>query len=305
MRHADWSLLLALGLLWGFNFILFRVAVADLPPITLVAGRVVLAAAVLSAWVPLRRAGTLPWRAFAVMGLLNGAVPNTLIAFGVAHIDGGLAAVLNGTMPLFTVLLAAGVLRTERLTPARGGGVALGLLGVVVLVGPSVLAGLGREVQAQVAVVGAGLSYAAAALYGRRLLGLPPATAAWGQLTAAAVWMLPLSLLLDAPWALRPGAAAMLAVGASALACTALAYLIYFRLLRRIGPTGLSLVTYLIPLAAVGWGVLLLGEQPTLRAGVAMALILGGVALVNRRQKEPAPRGANPGPLAPAAPAEP
>ena len=220
------------------------------------------------------------------MGVLNNVVPFSLIVFGQTRIDSGLAAILNATTPLFAVVAAHCATPGERLTPARLAGVALGLLGVVAMVGPAALHGLGGALAAQLACLAAALSYAVAGLYGRRFqaLGVAPTATAAGMLTASAVLIAPLALLVDRPWTLPwPGPAAVAALLGLAALSTALAYLLYFRLLASAGATNLLLVTFLIPASAVALGVLVLGETIAARQILGMALIGAGLAAIDGR----------------------
>ena len=217
------------------------------------------------------------------MGLFNGALPYTLITWAEIHIDSGLAAIINALMPLFTVLLAHWFTGDERLNWMKVVGIFLGFLGVVALIGPVALKGLGKHVLAQLAVMAAALCYAIAVIYGRRLKEITPLVSATGQLFCAAFLTLPMILLFDAPWTLSPSLISVAAVTCLSLLGTALAYLLYYYLLPRIGSTNLSLVTYLIPITGVFWGALLLGERLHWSAFVALALILAGIAGVNNR----------------------
>jgi drug/metabolite transporter (DMT)-like permease len=290
MTARQWTMLLTLAALWGGSFLFNAVAVQALPVMTIVAARVGLAALVLLATLPLLGIalprGAIVWRAFAVMGLLNNAVPFTLIVWGQGHIPSGLASILNATTPLFAVLLAHWLTADERLTASRLAGVLLGLGGVAVLVGPVALAGFGTGGLAELACIGAALSYAFAGIYGRRFraMGVAPLAVATGQVTASSVLLVPLALAVDRPWALPlPGAAPLLAVLALALLATALAYWLYFRLLASAGATNLLLVTLLVPPVAVALGALVLGEVPTARHGAGLALIAAGLATIDGR----------------------
>jgi drug/metabolite transporter (DMT)-like permease len=293
MGAGEWGQLSALSVLWGATFLFVEVALAGgLPPLTLVLLRVAIAAGALH-MLALAGAGRgLPqdprtWAAFAVMGALNNVVPFGLIFWAQQHVTGGLAAILNATTPLWSVLLAHLVARDEAIRPNRLAGVLLGVAGVAVVVGPAAaLAGLGdgASVTAQVVVLLAAASYACAGLYGRRFRSLPPATAAAGQLTASALMVLPAACLLEQPWTLpMPGAAAGGAVVALALLSTALAYVVYFRLLRSAGATNLLLVTLLIPPSALLLGAALLGEPVEPRQLAGMALIGAGLAAIDGR----------------------
>jgi drug/metabolite transporter (DMT)-like permease len=283
MNRTEWALLLLLALLWGGSFFFGKVALAAVPPLTLVVLRTGIAALALLAFLAAtgRRlpSALAAWRGFLVMGLLNNAIPFALINWGQTRIDSGLAAILNATTPLFTVILAHLVTSDEKLTRNRMAGVVLGFAGVVVMIGPAALGGAGL---AKLAVVAAALSYACAGLYGRRLGGLAPATAACGMLVAATLIMLPLALVLDRP-ALPAGAVIWEAVGALALFSTALAYIVYFRILATAGATNLLLVTFLIPVSALLLGGIVLGERPDATAFAGMALIFLGLVAVDGR----------------------
>jgi len=288
MDPTDWLLLLALGTLWGGSYVFGKVALAELAPFTVAAGRLGLAAVVLH--VVVRLAGhRLPrswraWRAFWVMGLLNNVVPMSLILWGQTRIGSGLAAILNASTPLFTVLLAHVCTQDERLTPARIGGVLFGLGGVAVMIGPDALAGVRGHLLAQLAMLGAAGSYACAGIFGRRFVGTPPLVSATGQVTASSLTLLPLALLVDRPGlSPLPGVRTWAAVSGLAVLCTALAYVIYFRVLARAGASNLLLVTLLMPVNAVLLGVTLLGEPIEPRQVAGMALIAAGLVVIDGR----------------------
>jgi drug/metabolite transporter (DMT)-like permease len=288
MGAADWELLVALGTLWGGSYFFGKVALAELPPFTVAVGRVGIAAAVLH--LAVRAAGQrLPasaraWRAFWVMGLLNNALPMSLILWGQIRIGSALAAILNACTPLFTVLLAHACTRDERLTAGKLGGVLFGLAGVAVMVGPDALGGPSGGLLAQLAMLGAGISYACAAIFGRRFAGSPPLVTAAGQVTASSLTLLPLSLAVDRPWlAPAPSARTWAAVIGLALLCTALAYVIYFRLLASAGASNLLLVTLLMPVTAVALGTAVLGESLAPRQAAGMGLIAAGLVTTDGR----------------------
>lgn len=290
MTPAEWGLLLGLSVLWGGSFFFVGVALSALPPLTLVVLRVGLAAAILAAVLRLRGLpmprGAATWRAFLGAAFLNNAVPFCLIAWGQTHIASGLAAILNATTPLFGVVVAHLLTTDERLTAHRLAGVLAGLAGVAVMIGPSLLAGLGAEFLAQGAILLAALSYAFAGIYGRRFkrMGIPPLAAAAGQVTAATALLLPVALLVDRPWtlALPPVPVVAAVVGLAALS-TALAYVIFFRLLASAGATNLMLVTFLIPVSALILGALVLGEPVVGRQLLGMALIGAGLVAIDGR----------------------
>jgi drug/metabolite transporter (DMT)-like permease len=290
MAPLDWCLLLLLSLLWGGSFLFVGIAVAELPPLTIVLLRVSIAAVALH--LVLRVCGVaLPrdvaiWRAFFGMGLLNNVIPFSLIVWGQTHIASGLASILNATTPLFTVLLAHALTEDERLTWPRMAGVLCGFAGIVVLIGPEALRGLGGDVLAQVAVLAAACSYACAGIFGRRFkrMGVAPLATAAGQVTASALLLVPIALVVDRPWGLpMPGPQVWGAIIGLALLSTALAYVLFFRILASAGAVNLLLVTFLIPPSAILLGVAVLDEM--LRAGdlLGMALIGCGLAAIDGR----------------------
>ncbi len=290
MGPRTWAILVALSVLWGGTFFFVEIAVKELPPFTIVAVRVGLAAIALWAvvavmgirvWWPRR-----VWAAFFGMGVLNNAVPFTLLVWGQTQIASGLASILNATTPLFGVLVAGVVLADERLTPSKAIGAAVGFAGAVVMIGPAVLEGLGENVLAQLACLGAALSYAFAGVFGRRFSkkGIDPVMTATGQVTASAIVLIPVALIVDRPWALAmPGAVTVTSVIALALASTALAYILYFRILASSGATNILLVTFLVPVSAIVLGTFILGERLEAVHFAGMALIGLGLATIDGR----------------------
>ena len=285
---TDWLLLIALSILWGGSFYFVKVAVLEIPPLTLAFCRVVIAGAVIAILVrPL--GGTFPgdratWKTFAVVATLNNVVPFTLIVWGQQYIPIGLASILNATSPLFTVVVAHFATQDDKLTVNRALGLIAGFIGVVILIGPDLLTELGHHVWAQLALLAAAFFYALGAIYTRRLRGHQPVTIAAGQLLMAAVLLLPLTLLVDRPWTMGPvSGAAIWATIAMAVLSTALAYLIYFRILNRAGATNALLVTFLIPVSAILLGMLLLDERLDARQLAGMAAIAIGLAAIDGR----------------------
>jgi drug/metabolite transporter (DMT)-like permease len=286
-----WLLIIALSLVWGGSFFFVEIALEDLPPFTVVLCRVGLAALALLAVIRLS-GQAMPrdrkvWRAFLIMGGLNNFIPFSLIVWGQVHIESGLASILNATTPLFTVLLAHLVTADEKMTARRALGVLLGFAGVAVLIGPGALGGLGSSgvtlILAQVAILGAAASYATASLYGRRFRAMPPLVPAAGMLCGSTILVLPVALLVDRPWILSPDPVSMGAVLGLALLSTALAYVLYFRILTLAGSTNLMLVTFLIPVSAILLGTLFLSERLEPAALAGMALIFAGLAAVDGR----------------------
>lgn len=288
MGPVEWALLLLLSMLWGGSFFFGKVVLAELPPFTVVFGRVGLAAIALNLIV-IATGSRMPavastWGAFFTMGLLNNLIPFSLIFWSQTQIASGLAAILNSTTPLFTIVLAHRLTRDERLTANRLAGVLLGIGGVAVMIGPDAWRGVDVSVIAQVAVLGAALSYAFAGLYGRRFKSTPPLVAASGQVTATTIMMLPVMLIVDQPWTLAaPGIWTVAALVGLALLSTALAYVIYFRILAVAGATNLLLVTLLIPVSALLLGLLILGERLEPWRFVGMALIGSGLVAIDGR----------------------
>jgi drug/metabolite transporter (DMT)-like permease len=282
-------MLLTLAGLWGGSFFFFKVLVAELPPFTVVLGRVGLAAVILNVWLALRGdfMPTTPrlWAAFIAMGLLNNVIPFSLIVFGETRIASGLASILNATTPMFTVLVAHIVTSNEKLTAGKVVGVVVGFLGVAVLVGPSALSAVGNgHVIGEAACLIAALTYAFAGVYGRRFKDIPPIKVATGQITGATLVLIPVALIVDHPWLLpSPSGVAWGALVGIAVLCTVLAYVLYFRILAAAGATNLLLVTFLIPVSAIILGSLLLGEALRAREFLGMALIGGGLAFVDGR----------------------
>jgi drug/metabolite transporter (DMT)-like permease len=290
MTAAEWAILVALSILWGGSFLFVGVAVRELPPLTIVVVRVALAAAAL--FVVMRFLGVaLPrerpaWAAFVGMGVLNNLVPFTLIAWGQGHLASGVASILNATTPLFTVLVAHVLTADERMSARKLAGVGVGFAGVAVMIGGAALSSLGVAVAAQIAILAAALSYAFAGVYGRRFkaMGVAPVATAAGMLAASSLMLTPVMLIVDRPWTLpAPSGAAAGALAALALLSTALAYILYFRLLASAGATNLLLVTFLIPVSAILLGITLLGERLEPRHFAGMALIGLGLAAIDGR----------------------
>jgi drug/metabolite transporter (DMT)-like permease len=279
----DWSLLAILSILWGGSFFFNGAALRELPPLTLVLLRVVLGAAIL---LPLLRMqgisfpkGVAGWKPFLVIGLLNNVIPFSLIVIGQTFIPSGLASILNATTPLFTVMVMAAA-REEALQMRRVAGVALGLLGVIILRGWGIETRPGQGFGILLCLGGA-LSYGFAALAARRLLkDSPPLGTAAFQLMASTVMMAIVAGVVEQPWHLPiPGLTTWLAVLGLAGLSTALAYIVFFQIIRRSGATNVMLVTLLIPVTAILLGWLVLGEPISARE-IAGAIVIGSALLV-------------------------
>ncbi|MBS7588878.1 DMT family transporter [Ancylobacter defluvii] len=289
MGALDWGLLVLLSMIWGGSFFFGKIAIAEIPPLTMVLSRVAIGATVV--WLIARLRGismplSLPLvGAMAVMALLNNVIPFSLIAWSQQHIPSGLSAILNAATPLFTVLVAQAFTRDEKLTAGRLVGVLLGFGGVAVMMGPALLGRLGgHELPAQIAAIGATMSYGLSAVYGRRFRGLPPLGVAATQLTMSSLLLLPAVLMLDAPWRLPlPSPHVIGALIGLGVLSTGIAYIIFFRILGRNGATNISLVTFLVPVSAVLLGALVLGEALEPRELIGFALIALGLAAIDGR----------------------
>jgi drug/metabolite transporter (DMT)-like permease len=298
MTPTQWGLLLLLALLWGCSFLFVGLAVHELPALTIVLVRVGLAAVIL---VPItlalgyRLPGTLAaWQPFLVMAILNNVVPFWLIVTGQKQIASGLASVINATTPVFTLIVAHVLADDEKLRANKLAGVLIGIAGVAVLVGPEAMFGRASSVLGMVCMLGAALSYAFSGLWGRRLRAHPPLVSAASQLTCSALMLLPLALAIDAPWTLTPPSPTAIGalVGLAALA-TALAYVVFFRILAVSGSNNVMLVTLLIPVFAIPLGAWRLGEMllPRHFAGaliiaVSLLVIDGRLLALARRGRE-------------------
>jgi drug/metabolite transporter (DMT)-like permease len=290
MTSSEWGMLLTLSVLWGGSFFFASVMLAELPPFTIVMLRVGVAAVILNlvmSAIGLRmpRDGR-TWVAFFGMGLLNNALPFSLIVWGQTHIASGLAAILNATTPLSTVVVAHFFTSDEKMSVNRLLGVIGGLCGVSVMLGPAALKGVSVGVVAQCAVLAATVSYAFAGVYGRRFqrMGITSMLTATGQITASAVMLLPVALVVDHPWTLpMPSFPVCCAVLGAASLSTALGYVIYFRILATAGATNLLLVTFLIPVSAIVLGALALGERLAPTHFLGMAVIGIGLAAIDGR----------------------
>ncbi len=290
MSRADWAILLILSVLWGGSFFFIGIAIHSVAPLTLVLLRVSLAAGLLWAWRALRRdrlalpTGAVP--ALFLLALLNNALPFILFAFAQRTIPSGLASILNATTPIWGVIVAHLFTQDERMTPAKVAGVLLGFGGVAVMIGADLLGQIGDNVLAQLACLAATLSYGLAGIWGRRfrVMGVPPVAVARGSLTAAAVLLLPLVLLFEPPWqATAPAPEAWAALAGLAFFSTAIAYILYFKLLASAGATNSLLVTFLIPVTAILLGTFLLGESLAPRHFAGMGLIAMGLAAIDGR----------------------
>lgn len=285
MTPVAWVMLLVLSVFWGGSFFFIGVAVAELPPFTIVGLRVLGAAAILWA-IALFTGAAVPkgrqvWASLGIMAMFNSALPFCLIAWGQTHIASGLASVFIAATPLFAVVAAHFTTTDERMTVGKGAGVLIGFAGIVVLFDPRLLSEIGSDLVAQLAVLSAALCYALSGIYGKRFArdGLSPMSVAIGQMTGATLLLVPLALAVDRPWTLPlPGLETAGAVFGLIVFSTALAYLLFFRILSTAGATNLLLVNFLVPVTAILLGVLVLAEALT---GLQVAgMLLVGLGLL-------------------------
>ncbi len=287
MGLREWGSIAVLAFIWGGSFFFNAVAIPEITPLTIVLFRIGIAAVVLVAYVYAtgRKMPASPalWKDFIIMGALNNMMPFSLITWGQTRIQSGTASILVATTPIFSVLLAHFLTRDERLTINRAAGVVIGWTGVAVLIGVEFIGGVSRELIGQIAVLGAGFCFANAAIFGRRFKSIPPPVVAAGMLCGGTLLIIPLTLMLEAPWRLSPGPAAWAAISGLSIVSTAVAYIIYFRVLAVAGATNIMLVTFLIPVSAVFLGVFVLGEHLGWNAFVGMGCIFSGLIAIDGR----------------------
>ncbi len=290
MNPKVWVMLLTLSVLWGSSFFFVGLVVSALPPLTIVLVRVGVAAVTLWIIIAVLRIpcprSMKAWLALFGMGMLNNVIPFSLIVWGQTQIPSGLASIFNATTPLFTVVIAGLLLSDERLTSAKLIGALVGLIGTAYMIGPSALSDLGGDAPAQLAIIGSSISYGFASVFGRRFksMGLPPITTAAGQVTASTVILVPFVLLIDHPFQLpMPGLEIWASLLALAVFSTALAYILYFKILSVAGATNLTLVTFLIPISAILLGYVVLGERLELSHYIGMAIIGLSLSIIDGR----------------------
>ena len=289
MAAADWGALVLLALIWGGSFFFGKVAVKEIPPLTMVLCRVAIGA--LALFVIARARGVrLPLNRglaaeFAVLALIANIIPFGLIAWSQQHMPSGLSSILNAATPLFTVLVAQAFTRDEKFSAGKLVGVALGFTGVAVMMGPALLGQLGgHQLPAQLAAIGATVSYGFASVYGRRFRHLPPLGVAMAQLAASSLLLAPVALLIDRPWLLPvPSPHVLGALAGLGVLSTGIAYVIFFRILARNGATNISLVTFLVPASAILLGALFLGEALEPREFLGFGVIALGLAAIDGR----------------------
>ena len=282
---ADIALLLLLSLLWGSSYPLIAVALATIPPVTLMAARVSIAATLL--WLLLRATGRRhPLRQgdlglLFIQSVLNASGAWLLLAWGQQFVPSATAGVLNSTSPVFVVLLTLALSGPRAIAPLKIVGAALGLAGVALTIGPRAFEGFGTSIQGELAVLGGAMLYGGAALNGRRIAHIPPLPATAWTLTLASIVLVPLALMFEQPWTIVPSARSLAAAAVLAVVCTALALQIYLRLIANLGALAASTQAYLRAGVAVGIGTLVMGEHLSPRVVAGLAVIIAGVAIIN------------------------
>ncbi len=282
---TEFALLGLLALLWGSSYIFINVAVAEIPPLTLIALRVAGAAGFLLVVMKLREerlpADLCTWRMLSIQAFFNGIGAWTLLAWGQQSVDAGLAGVLNSTSPIFVFLITALVTRHESLAIRKLLGAIVGITGVVLIVGVDALAGLGEQIPGQLACLTGAVLYAFAAIYGKRFKTHSAVSTATGTMICSTIVLVPLALAIDQPWTLSPSVTALSAAATLSIVCSGVALLLYFRLLKTIGSMGVASQAYLRAGVSVLLGIVLLGETLTVAITIGTVMAIVGVALIN------------------------
>ncbi|MGM4910988.1 DMT family transporter [Rhizobium sp. 768_B6_N1_8] len=288
MSAKDWGQLALLGALWGGSFFFARIAVSEIPPLALVLYRVAIAALVLHLWLKLRGISFAPVLArpgsFLCLALLNNVIPFSLIFTGQTEIGAGLASVFYATTPLWTILVANALTPDEKISTVKIAGVAIGIAGAAVMIGPGLLSNLGGPTWAKLAVIGAAVSYAFAVVYAKRFKSISPTVVATGQLTGATILMLPIVFFFYSPADIvTPSVPIWMAVLVLAILTTAFAFILYFNLIASAGATNASLVTLLVPVSAILLGTVFLGERLETFEFSGMILIMTSLIIIDGR----------------------
>jgi drug/metabolite transporter (DMT)-like permease len=289
---VELSLLVLLATLWGGSYTFIKLGVATIPPVTLIAGRTLIAGLLLLVIMGARGI-RLPrdaatWRRFLFQACLNNVIPWTLIAWAERSVDAGLATILNSTSPIFTFFLTLMIAHQDRPTFRKLFGVVAGMAGICLIIGTQALHGLGEQLVAQMAIVVATLCYAGGAVFSRGFKGLDPMAPAAGSLLCGAAILLPISVFVERPWTLMPSSTSVLALLALAVFSTAIAFVIYFRLIQTLGSVGTTAQAYLRVPIGVALGVLLLGERLSPTAWIGLACVVVGVAAMTIPACKPA-----------------
>jgi drug/metabolite transporter (DMT)-like permease len=289
---AELSLLVVLATLWGGSYTFIKLGVATIPPVTLIAGRTLIAGLLLllimhwrGVWLP---NDTATWRRFLFQACLNSVIPWTLIAWAERSVDAGLATILNSTSPIFTFFLTLAIAHRDALSWRKLFGVVAGMAGICLIIGVQAFHGFGEQVVAQIAIVTATVCYAGGAVFSRGFKGLDPMAPAAGSLLCGAAILLPVSFVAERPWTMMPSTTSVLALLGLAIFSTAIAFVIYFRLIQTLGSVGTTAQAYLRVPIGVALGVLLLGEKLSPTAWMGLACVVIGVAAMTIPARKPA-----------------
>src|ERR1700687_5410876 len=285
------ALLLLLATLWGGSYTFIKLGVATIPPVTLIAARTLIAGLLLLA-IMHGRGLRLPkdaatWRRFLFQACLNSVIPWTLIAWAERSLDAGLATILNSTSPIFAFFLTLAVTRHEAISARKLFGVAAGMAGIRLIVGVQALAGLGEQLAAEIATVVATVCYAGGAIFSRGFQGLDPMAPAAGSLACGAALLGPVGVVVPQPWTVAPSVSSLMALLALAVFSTALAFVIYFRLVQTLGSVGTTAQAYLRVPIGVALGGAFLGEKLTATAWICLACVVVGVAAMTIPARRP------------------
>jgi drug/metabolite transporter (DMT)-like permease len=288
---VELALLMLLATLWGGSYTFIKLGVATIPPITLIAGRTLIAG-VLLLLIMNWRGVRLPmdaatWRRFLFQACLNSVIPWTLIAWAERSVDAGLATILNSTSPIFTFFLTLAIAHQDTPSLRKLFGVAAGMIGICLIVGVQALDGIGEQLAAQLAIVAATVCYAGGAVFSRGFKGLDPMAPAAGSLLCGAALLLPISIVVERPWMLTPSSTSLLALSGLAIFSTAIAFVIYFRLIQTLGSVGTTAQAYLRVPIGVAFGVLLLGERLSPTAWIGLGCVVIGVAAMTIPPRKP------------------
>jgi drug/metabolite transporter (DMT)-like permease len=289
---GELALLVVLATLWGGSYTFIKLGVATIPPVTLIAGRTLIAGLLLLLimhWRGIRLPNDVAtWRRFLFQACLNSVIPWTLIAWAERSVDAGLATILNSTSPIFTFFLTLAIAHQDALSWRKLFGVVAGMAGICLIIGVQAFHGFGEQVVAQIAIVTATICYAGGAVFSRGFKGLDPMAPAAGSLLCGAAILLPVSFVAERPWTLMPSTTSVLALLGLAIFSTAIAFVIYFRLIQTLGSVGTTAQAYLRVPIGVALGVLLLGEKLSPPAWMGLACVVIGVAAMTIPARKPA-----------------
>ncbi len=288
-QPVDILILVGLSIMWSSSFVFIKVAVETIPPITISAGRITFAALLLGLFMIVRKE-KLPtdprsWLYFLMLGCIGNGLPFFLISWGEIRVDSSVAAILIAASPLSSFIIGHLVTTDERLNLPRTVGVVIGFIGIIMLIGPESILALGEDAVSQLAIVGGAICYVCSSFIARRMPPMSQSAKSTGTMIVATFVMIPMSLLIDQPWTLAPTTEAFLSVAYLGLFSTAIASLMLFFLISRVGATFLSLNNYINPILGIAWGYFLVSEVPTLQTWAGLGLILAGLIVTQFRRR--------------------